>query len=1472
MATFYVSAAAANGIPAGSDQTGNGSRENPFATIEQANASAKDGDTIMLNDGVYIPAKTLEVSNAVSIESVTDYGATIRAAAGQSRVIGISEDQGGVVSFGKIIIDGGNSATGLVVLHSQPATYTVEMEGTKLVNATSYGIQGTSAGTNADLKLTDVDFSSASALSMLNIPSMTGGSVSIEGGSVDIGSMWRSGFGGIATVNADGAGVTANISGVTANLHATGTAASHANGKGIYYGIRLTDVAAPLIEHNTITQTGTSTDQTGYTMLVTYDRVNPHDISGGIIRYNTLSNHLDGSAGKIILVGWDGDPGAGLRNYANDFEIYGNSGIGDVGSEASNLHGILVGWQDGAKVYDNNMDYTDLAYVLKGMSGETLVFDNTDTHTSNKSLYQKGGTGVQFLYNTSYQADGYNPDAIMVGDAGIGEYLAHGAVIVGNTVVYTSTPDTFLTVAEGSSAANISDNNYYAPKNASQAWIYGSNSYGTVDTWRAAVESDASYSANVEGVSLGQGAIFGATGLSGQKLQLVGIVNGVQTYSVSFVTGTASTTTFAIGNFGAAGAAVISGIFDGSPDGTGSRSLSGSALTDGTYTGLGSGELLTFTISYDGLSAVGGQSLTIYGNYTNTRPITIVFQSIEAVAPSISGGSSVSVTDAQSTRPFGSMRINDSDTSSDTQTLRVTISDPDAGEFSVLAGFVGRGGGLYEFTGTVAEANAALQALRFTPAANQAGVGSTVTAQFTVTYTNGSHTVSSTAAQVAVTSVNDVPALSGLEANQTVGDGASATPFASTSFSDPDPGQMMTLTIALDKVARGSFTNLNGFVDNGDGTYSFHGTAAAADAALRGLVFNTNPNQAAVGESTTAKLTITYSDGVAPTQTSVSYLQVLSENDAPVVAGAAPSGTLDTKAIKPFAEVTITDPDKGAIETVTVRLDDPAKGVFTSLGGFTDNGDGSYSFSGSPGAVQAALRSMVFDPADWRTPGGTTEDVRFTIIVSDGTATTTDDSTVVTVTSTKPVNRAPVVAAPPADQGATAGASFSFTLASNTFMDPDAGDTLVLSATQLPDWLSFDAATRTFAGTPTAPGSYTVTVQAMDAAGATVADSFVIEVGATPAAAIRIEAEDFTRLGAFSVETVAGASDNEVIRLPKATSGAASTDLATFGVTAGKYDVQVAYLDESDGKIGASLWVDGVKVGDWRFDAATSGNGTEIANLRTITFEDVTIGANSVLELRATASNLELARIDYVNLTPVGQVEPNRAPVVAAPPADQGATAGASFSFTLASNTFMDPDAGDTLVLSATQLPDWLSFDAATRTFAGTPTAPGSYTVTVQAMDAAGATVADSFVIEVGATPAAAIRIEAEDFTRLGAFSVETVAGASDNEVIRLPKATSGAASTDLATFGVTAGKYDVQVAYLDESDGKIGASLWVDGVKVGDWRFDAATSGNGTEIANLRTITFEDVTIGANSVLELRATASNLELARIDYVDIWAG
>ncbi|WP_159351486.1 Calx-beta domain-containing protein [Roseomonas harenae] len=674
MSNLYVSGTAANGIPAGNDATGDGSRERPWATVERANAAAANGDTVYLNDGVYTPATGLVVSNSVTWLGVTDYGATIRGAAGQSRVIGISEDQGGTVTFGKIVIDGANTTTALITVSDQPSTYTLHLDGIRLVNPTSYGIQGASTGTRADLNLDNVQFSATSALAMVNIPNLKAGDVTITGGSVDIASVWRSGFGGIANIDASAAGSTVAISGVEANLHATGTDAAGTGG--IYYGIRLTDVQAPLIENNKITQSGTSADQTGYTVSVTYDKLapTPIDISGGVIRYNNLYNYLDGSAGKIILVGHDSDPGVAARNLANDFQIYGNSGFGDEGAEAAKLHGILVGWQDGAKLFDNALDYTSLAYVLKGMSGETLVFDNTDTRTTSKSLYQKGGDGVQFLYNTSYMEAAFNPDAINIGDSGGGLYAATGAVVVGNTVVYTGAPDSFLTIWDGSSAATIAGNNYYSVMgNSSSAWIYQGTSYKSFEAWQAAHETTATYNSDVK---LGQGAILSAVGVSGQALKLVGMVNGVETYSVKFTTGTASSTTFAIGNFGADGAAAISGLIDADMSGPGSASLSGSGTQDGTYAGLDSGELLTFRISYNGLSAVGGQVLHITGNYTNTRPIDII---IEGGAT----GSSLSISDP--------LALFEGNSGSTTFTYTVTRSGDTSGASSASWSVMGSG-------------------------------------------------------------------------------------------------------------------------------------------------------------------------------------------------------------------------------------------------------------------------------------------------------------------------------------------------------------------------------------------------------------------------------------------------------------------------------------------------------------------------------------------------------------------------------------------------------------------------------------------------------------------------------------------------------------------------------------------------------------------------------------------------------------
>ncbi|MBC9205572.1 carbohydrate-binding protein [Roseomonas aerophila] len=414
-----------------------------------------------------------------------------------------------------------------------------------------------------------------------------------------------------------------------------------------------------------------------------------------------------------------------------------------------------------------------------------------------------------------------------------------------------------------------------------------------------------------------------------------------------------------------------------------------------------------------------------------------------------------------------------------------------------------------------------------------------------------------------------------------------------------------------------------------------------------------------------------------------------------------------------------------------------------------------------------------------------------------------------------------------------------------------------------------------FDGSALPPGNATATVYVTDAAGhvASSAAAITIAQPSVPAVPIRIEAEDFTQRGAFLREAIAGTSDGQVIRLNTNVSGAASTSLAAAGVANGTFDVSIAFIDENDGVIAASLWIDGVKVGDWSFNNATPGNGKEIANLRFATFSDVVVGPNSVVELRATSNAKELARIDYIEFTPAAPGPVNQAPIVADAIEDQAAKAGDAFSLTLPAGTFTDAD-GDALTLAVSGLPQGVTFNPATGTFTGTPAQPGTYQVVVTATDTANASVSDTFAIVVApadVAPGQTIRIEAEDFTQRGAFLREAIAGTSDGQVIRLNTNVSGAASTSLAAAGVANGTFDVSIAFIDENDGVIAASLWIDGVKVGDWSFNNATPGNGKEIANLRFATFSDVVVGPNSVVELRATSNAKELARIDYIEFKA-
>jgi hypothetical protein len=108
------------------------------------------------------------------------------------------------------------------------------------------------------------------------------------------------------------------------------------------------------------------------------------------------------------------------------------------------------------------------------------------------------------------------------------------------------------------------------------------------------------------------------------------------------------------------------------------------------------------------------------------------------------------------------------------------------------------------------------------------------------------------------------------------------------------------------------------------------------------------------------------------------------------------------------------------------------------------------------------------------------------------------------------------------------------------------------------------------------------------------------------------------------------------------------------------------------------------------------------------------------------------------NLTALLGGSTNQAPTVANPLVDQMVSEGTMFSLPVPSNTFIDPDAQDTLAYSASladgsALPAWLSFDAVTRTFTGTPddAQVGSLDLRVTATDSGSLSAFDTFTLTI---------------------------------------------------------------------------------------------------------------------------------------------
>lgn len=315
-----------------------------------------------------------------------------------------------------------------------------------------------------------------------------------------------------------------------------------------------------------------------------------------------------------------------------------------------------------------------------------------------------------------------------------------------------------------------------------------------------------------------------------------------------------------------------------------------------------------------------------------------------------------------------------------------------------------------------------------------------------------------------------------------------------------------------------------------------------------------------------------------------------------------------------------------------------------------------------------------------------------------------------------PANDAPVVTIALADRNSPEDAAIDFTIPTGTFSDVD-NAALNLTArlaggAALPGWLSFNASVGRFTGTP--PLNF---------------NGFVdIEVTANDGSLLT---SDIFRLSVTAV------NDAPVVAIALVDRSSVEDTAIDFTVPAGSFaDVDNATLTY------AATLATGAALPSWlSFNAATQRfTGTPPANF------------NGFIDVRVTASDGVLSASDdfRLNVTAV-----NDAPILTNALADRSSAEDTAIDFTVPAGSFTDVD-NATLAYAATlatgaALPSWLSFNAATQRFTGTPPANfnGFTDVRVTASDGA-LSASDDFRLTVTPVNDAPVAVNDSGFTATG--------------------------------------------------------------------------------------------------------------------------
>ena len=433
------------------------------------------------------------------------------------------------------------------------------------------------------------------------------------------------------------------------------------------------------------------------------------------------------------------------------------------------------------------------------------------------------------------------------------------------------------------------------------------------------------------------------------------------------------------------------------------------------------------------------------------------FAAIDNVPPTVTGTTTVSINDNVTTHPFATTVIGDADTPVQTMAVTITLDDTSKGAFTAASltasGFVGGGvAGSYTFSGTPAQATAAIQALVFQPTNNHLVVGNSETATFTVTVNDGAGgSVVNHLTTVTATSINDAPTpvADAVAVNE---DATASTSSRATGLlgndTDADVGETATIKVsgahfgaASDTaVASTGTTNIVGTYGTlhlaADGTYSYTPNSAAAEALPK--------NQAA-----SDVFSYTVADLHGATTVSTLTFNITGQEDAPVAVANTVAVNEDVAATAATRATGLlgndTDVDSGEQATLkvtgahfgaasdTVVAASGTTNIIGTYGTLILAADGTYSYTPNTTTAEALTVGQAASDA-------------FSYTITDAQGVTSTSTVTFNITG---VNDVPVAVANAAsvNEDATAAAATRATGLLGNDSDADTGETATLKVT-----------------------------------------------------------------------------------------------------------------------------------------------------------------------------------------------------------------------------------------------------------------------------------------------------------------------------------------------------------------------------------------------------------------------------------------